>query len=59
MKNQLAGCHVREGEEEVGKELMCKTKGNVSGQEANEKAKSYMRLAWVCGTQGEASDKDG
>lgn len=39
----MAGCHVREGEEEVG---------NVSGQEAHEKAKSYMRLAWVCGTQG-------
>lgn len=33
MKNQWAGCHVREGEEEVRKELMCKTKGNVSGQE--------------------------
>lgn len=35
MKNQRAGCHVREGEEEVQKEFMCKTKGNVSGQEVD------------------------
>lgn len=40
MKNQRAGSHVREGEEEVGKEFMCKTKEMCQGRKRMRRQKA-------------------